>query len=71
MDASIDFEKIASEIQKDIDSANQSMLKEHPKAAIGRIDESARIAKGVCISALRAYHEELCRVLQGSSGTNP
>lgn len=53
----IDFEKIEAEIDTAIDVANKSVLAEHPNANINQINETAQIAKAICLTALRSYHE--------------
>lgn len=60
----VDFDKISSEVQHAIDSANQAILAENPEADINEIDRVATIAKAVCLSALQTYHDELSHTLQ-------
>ena len=60
----VDFDKISKQIQNDIERANQNYLRTHPNASIADINYTAKIAYGVSISAIRAYHQELCRALK-------
>ena len=60
----IDFDKISSEVQNYIYSANKAIIAENPEANINEIDRVAAIAKAVCLSALQAYHDELSKTLQ-------
>ncbi len=63
----VDFKKINEQISHDIESANQHTLDQNPNADLDKINQIAKIASAVCISALKAYHEELCKALLDTS----
>lgn len=66
---SIDFEKISAKIQNEIERRNQAILSKNPKTDLKKINDTARIAEIVCITALKTYHEELCEALSLSQST--
>lgn len=59
----IDFDKIIAQVERDIAYANNETLENCSASQASLIKQTAKIASGVCISALRAYHEELCQQL--------
>ncbi len=66
----IEFETIIATIDKDIERANQRILEKDPNAHLESITRTAGIAKAICVSALRAYHQELSRVLSSQHHTS-
>lgn len=67
---SVDFDKILSEVQSDIDRGNQAACAKNPNANVNDIDRTAKIAMAVCLSALRAYHNELSNALKPHGTTD-
>lgn len=63
----IDFKKIKEQIWHDIESADQRIRNQNSNADLDEINQNAKIASAVCISALKAYHEELCKALLDTS----
>lgn len=59
----IDFDKIIAQVESDIAYANNETFGNCSDSQASLIKRTAEIAEGVCISALRAYHEELCQQL--------
>lgn len=66
----VDFNKISSKIQNEIELRNKLILSKNPNANIEPVNKTASIAEVICISALKAYHEELCQALLPLLHTN-
>lgn len=65
----IDFERISKEIHNEVERRNQVILSKNPNANLNSITQTASIAEIVCITALKAYHEELCCLLSAQPHT--
>lgn len=59
--ANIDFDKISAKIQEEIERRNHAVLAKNPSANLASVNQAASIAEIICLTALKAYHEEMVK----------